>query len=200
MTDHTGRAGLEREELYAVAHEFDKLHSEISVPGTPSELPDLPTSSKHLAALTGLIKDLSDEVVFRVAEDDPGLDLGPVIYAYTSAASLAGQATENYTEAYVQLGFLRRYADATETKELRDARHAAFLIVQERTETVRGDLADAARGLRCSADRLDGTPPRILAALSRSARPTNSIYRLPPQAPAPGPTPLADTPAPRHAR
>ncbi|UYB40901.1 hypothetical protein SLV14_003578 [Streptomyces sp. Je 1-4] len=200
MTDHTGRVGLEKDELYAVAHEFDKLRTEISVPGTPRELPDLATASKHLATLTGLIKDLSDEVVFRVTENEPGLDLKPVIYAYTSAASLAGQATENYTEAYIQLGFLHRYADAPETKELRDARHAAFLIAQERTGTVRNDLTDAARGLRRSADRLDGTPPRTLAALSRSARPTNSIYRLPPQTPTPSTTRLAYTPAPRHAR
>ncbi|AJT68663.1 hypothetical protein T261_7061 [Streptomyces lydicus] len=200
MTDHTGRAGLEREELYAVAHEFDKLRAEISVPGTPRELPGLATASKHLATLTGLIKDLSNEVIFRVAEDDPGLDLGPVIDAYTSAAVPAGRAMENYTEAYAQLGFLHHYASAPETKELRDARHAAFLIAQERTERVCDDLTDAARGLRHSADRLDGTPPRALAALSRSARPANSIYRLPPQPPAPGPTRLAYNPATRHAR
>lgn len=50
MTDHTGRAGLER-----VAHEFDRLRTQISVRGTPRELPDLATASKHLATLTGLI-------------------------------------------------------------------------------------------------------------------------------------------------
>ncbi|MFF7702841.1 hypothetical protein [Streptomyces lydicus] len=55
MTDHTGRAGLEREGLYAVAHEFDRLRTQISVRGTPRELPDLATASKHLATLTGLI-------------------------------------------------------------------------------------------------------------------------------------------------
>ncbi|MFH8684224.1 hypothetical protein [Streptomyces lydicus] len=67
---------------------------------------------------------------------------------------------------------------------------------------VRDDLKEAANTLRGSADRIDGTPPRVLAALSRSARPTNSIYRIPPEpnAPAPTPTRLTDTPAPRHAR
>lgn len=51
MTDHTGRAGLEREELYAIAHEFDELRTDISVPGAPSGLPNLTTASKQLATL-----------------------------------------------------------------------------------------------------------------------------------------------------
>ncbi|MFI2369863.1 hypothetical protein [Streptomyces sp. NPDC018833] len=200
MTDHTGRAGLEKDELYAVAREFDQLRAQISVPQVPSDLLDLVTASQQLATLTGLVKELSDEVLFRAVDEDPGLDFGPVIDAYTSAAAPAGRAMENYTEAYAQFGFLRRFAEAPDSADLRDARAAAFRVVQERMELVRDDLQEVSETLRGAADRLDGTPPRVLAALSRSARPTNSIYRLPAEPPAPGPVRLAYTPAPRHGR
>ncbi|MFH8586012.1 hypothetical protein ACH4GP_16615 [Streptomyces celluloflavus] len=200
MTDHTGRAGLEREELYAIAHEFDELRTGISVPGAPSGLPNLTTASKQLAALAGLTKDLSEAVRYSADDDSPELDLGLVIDAYTSASVPAGRAMENYTQAYAQLGSLCRFAEAPATADRRDARLAAFCVFQERMIYVRDDLKEAANTLRGSADRIDGTPPRVLAALSRSARPTNSIYRIPPEpnAPAPTPTRLADTP--RHAR
>ncbi|WP_051877413.1 hypothetical protein [Streptomyces natalensis] len=202
MTDHTGRAGLEREGLYAIAHEFDELRTEISVPGAPSGLPNLTTASKQLATLAGLTKDLSEAVRYSTQDDSPQLVLGLVIDAYTSASVPAGRAVENYTRAYAQLGFLRRFAEAQATADLRDARLAAFCVFQERMIYVRDDLKEAANTLRGSADRMDGAPPRILAALSRSARPMISIYRIPPElnAPAPTPTPVADTPASRHAR
>ncbi|MFE6364124.1 hypothetical protein ACFVP3_29540 [Streptomyces sp. NPDC057806] len=200
MTDHTGRAGLEKDELYAVAREFDQLRVQITIPQAASDLLDLVSASRQLTTLTGLVKDLSDEVLFRAVDEDPGLDLGPVIAAYTSAAVPAGRAVENYTEAYAQFGFLRRFAEAPDSADLRDARAAAFRVVQERMELVRDDLQEVSDTLRGAADRLDGTPPRVLAALSRSARPTNSIYRLPAEPPAPGPVRLAYTPAPRHGR
>ncbi|MFE0256899.1 hypothetical protein [Streptomyces sp. NPDC059010] len=200
MTDHTGRASAEQGELYAVALEFDELRVQITIPQDPSGLLNLATASKQLTTLTGLIKDLSDEVLFRAVDEDPGLDFGPVIYAYTSAAVPAGRAMENYTEAYAQFGFLRRFAEASDSADLRDARAAAFRVVQERMELVRDDLREVSGILRGAADRIDGTPPRALAALSRSARPTNSIYRLPAEPPTPGPVRLAYTPAPRHGR
>lgn len=200
MKDHTGRAALEQGELYAAASEFDEFRSQITIPGAPSGLPDLVTASKQLAMLTGLVKDLSDEVLFRAVDDDPGLDFGPTIYAYTAAAVPAGRAMENYTAAYAQFGFLRRFTDAPDSGDLRDGREAAFRVVQERMVYVRDNLKEVSNTLRGSADRLDGTPPRILAALSRSARPTNSIYRPPTESHAPGPTRLAHTPVPRHGR
>ncbi|MGW2702374.1 hypothetical protein [Streptomyces sp. NPDC001340] len=200
MTDHTGRAGLEKDELYAVAREFDQLRVQITIPQAWSDLLDLDTASRQLTTLTGLVKDLSDEVLFRAVDEDPGLDFGPVIDAYTSAAVPAGRAMENYTEAYAQFGFLRRFASAPDSADLRDARAAAFRVVQERMELVRDDLQEVSDTLRGAADRLYGTPPRMLAALSRSARPTNSIYRLPTEPPAPGPVRLAYTAAPRYGR
>ncbi|WP_435220714.1 hypothetical protein [Streptomyces sp. Tue6028] len=200
MTDHTGRAALERMDLYVTAREFLELRAQITVPQSPSGPLDLVTASKQLATLTGLVKDLSDEVLFRAVGENPGLGFGPVIDTYTSAAVPAGRAIENYTEAYAQFGFLRRFAEAPDSADLRDARHAAFRVVQERMELVRSDLQEASDTLRNAADRLDGRPPRALAALSRSARPTNSIYRLSAEPPAPGPIRLAYTPAPRHGR
>jgi hypothetical protein len=200
MTDHTGRAGLEKDELYAVASEFEQLRSEIVRSYTQSSLPDLVTASRHLNALTGLVKDLSDEVLFRATDNDPGLDFGPVIAAYAGASAPAGRAVNNYTEAFEQLGFLRRYAEAPSTPEFRDARQSAFAVAQDRLDLAVDSLQETFLALRRDADHIDGTPPRVLAALSRSARPGNSIYRVPAEPPATGPTRLAYMPASRHAR
>ncbi|KOG29490.1 hypothetical protein ADK35_02000 [Streptomyces viridochromogenes] len=200
MTDHTGRAGLEKDELYALALEFEHLRTEVVRSYTHSTLPDLATASHHLGALTGLVKDLSDEVLFRATDQDPGLDFGLVIAAYTSASAPAGRAMNNYTEAFEQLGFLRRYAEDPASANLRDARQSAFDVTQDRLDLTVDSLQETFVELRRAADRIDGTPPRVLAALSRSARPTNSIYRLPVEPPAPGPVRLAYTPAPRHGR
>ncbi|WP_405852461.1 hypothetical protein OG361_07005 [Streptomyces sp. NBC_00090] len=200
MTDHTGRAGLEKDELYAVAREFELLRSRIVPSYTQSSLPDLVTASHHLGALTGLVKDLSDEVLFRATNSDPGLDFGPVNAAYTSAVAPAGRAMTKYTEAFEQLGFLRRYAEAPASADLRDARRAAFDVVQDRLDLTVDSLQESFLTLRRGADRIDGTPPRVLAALSRSARPTNSIYRVPAESPSASPIRLAHTPVPRHAR
>ncbi|MCI3270616.1 hypothetical protein [Streptomyces cylindrosporus] len=200
MTDHVGRAGLEKDELYALALEFEQLRTAVVRSYTHSSLPDLATASQHLGALTGLVKDLSDEVLFHATDNDPGLDLGPVIAGYTSASAPAGRAMNNYTEAFEQLGFLRRYAKATASADLSDARGAAFAVAQDQLDLTVDSLKEAFVTLRRAADRIDGTPPRVLAALSRSARPTNSIYRLPVEPPAPSPVRLAYTPAPRHGR
>ncbi|WP_236241748.1 hypothetical protein [Streptomyces sp. CC228A] len=200
MTDHTGRAGLEKDELYAVAREFEPARHEIVGSYTTNSLPDLVTASHHLTALTGLVKDLSDEVLFRATDNDPGLDFGPVIAAYTSASTPAGRAVNNYTEAFEQLGFLRRYAEAPPSADLRDARQAAFGVAQDRLDLTVDSLQETVVALRHAADRIDGTPPRVLAALSRSARPANSIYRVPATRPAAEPTRLAYMPVSRHAR
>ncbi|MEC4018279.1 hypothetical protein [Streptomyces sp. H27-D2] len=195
-----GRISHEAHELYAAAQEFDDLRDGIIVPDTPGDLPDLVTGSKQLAELSGLFKDLSDEVLFRAVAEDPGMDLGPVVYAYTSASVPAGRATEHFTEAYAQLGFLHQFAEARDTPDLRDAREAAFGVVQERLEIVRQELGEASSTLRGSADRLDSSPPYVAAALSRSARSANAVYRLPPKALATGPMQLAYNPSSRHAR
>ncbi|MGH4028723.1 hypothetical protein ACQB60_07280 [Actinomycetota bacterium Odt1-20B] len=201
MTDHTGRASLEQHELYAVAREFEKLRGEITLSYTPDSLPDLVTSCTHLATLTGLVKDLSIEVLTRTVDTDPGIDLGRVIYGYATASVPAGRAMSAYTEAFEQLGFLRRYTNAPDSPDLNDARQAASRVVQDRLDHVVKELRETTDSLRGSADLIDGTPPRILAALSRSARPRNSIYRLPEEPATPAQTPgrLAYTPAPRHA-
>ncbi|MEU9481189.1 hypothetical protein [Streptomyces sp. NPDC048191] len=200
MTDHTGRASLEKAKLYAVAREFEQLRSEIVRTYRQRSLPDLVTASHHLGALTGLVKDLSDEVLFRAIDTDPGLDFGPVIAAYTSASAPAGCAMNTYTEAFEQLGFLRKYAEALTSADLRDARQAAFDVVQDRLDLTVDSLQETVVVLRCAADRIDGTPPRVLAALSRSARPANSIYRVPAKLPVAEPIRLAYMPASHYAR
>lgn len=200
MTNYTGHAGLEKDELYAVAREFEQLHSEIVRSYTQRSLPDLVTASHHLAALAGLVKDLSDEVLFRAIDTDPGLDFGPVIAAYTSASAPAGRAMNNYTEAFEQLGFSRRYAEAPSSPNMRDARQSAFDVAQDRLDLTVDSLQETFLTLRRDADHIDSTPPRVLAALSRSARPANSIYRVPAEPPATGPVRLAYMPTSRHAR
>ncbi|MEU9987879.1 hypothetical protein AB0E10_13970 [Streptomyces sp. NPDC048045] len=202
MNDHTGRAALEQVQLYFTAQEFDRLRTGISVPTALGEVPDIVTAAQRLATLADLVKNLSDEVLFRALDGDPGLNLAPVISTFTAAAVPAGRAAENYTHALNQISFLNQFAHAPASGDLRDARQAAFHVIQERLESVHVNLQEVVDTLRSEADRLDGTPPRVLAALSRSARPTNSIYPLPPEAEtrAQAPIRLAYTPAPRHAR
>ncbi|MGW5200801.1 hypothetical protein [Streptomyces spiralis] len=183
-----------------MAREFEQAGRAIAGSYTTTSLPDLVTASRHLAALTGLVRDLSDEVLVRTTDNDPGLDFGPVIAAYTSASAPAGCAVNNYTEAFEQLGFLHRYAEAPATADLRDARQAAFDVVQGRLDLTVDSLQETFVTLRQAADRIDGTPPRVLAALSRSARPANSIYRVPAKLPAAEPSRLAYMPVARHAR
>ncbi|MCF3172602.1 hypothetical protein IPZ61_04630 [Streptomyces sioyaensis] len=89
MTNHTGRAALEHSGLHAIAEDFDGLHADIGVPAAPRDLPDVATASMHLATLTRLVEDLSDEVLFRAVDDDPELDLRLVVHGYTSAAAPA---------------------------------------------------------------------------------------------------------------
>ncbi|MCM1967975.1 hypothetical protein [Streptomyces sp. G1] len=201
MTHHTGRASQEAYGLYTVAHEFEQFQQAVAIPSVWADLPDLVHTSNQLQHLSALIADVSGEVLFRAVDDSPDLDLGPVIYAYTSALVPAGRAMASLTESAEQVGFLHRFAEAPSgTPGLKDARETAFHVVQERLEAVREDLGEVSRSLRGSADRLDGTPPRTLAALSRSARPMNSVYRVPAERPASAPTRLAYTPAPRHGR
>lgn len=202
MKDHTGRAAVEQGQLYLAAQEFDRLRADISVPTTPGDLPDIVTAAQRLASLTDLVKNLSDEILFRARDGDPGLNLAPVISAFTAAAVPAGRAVEHYTEALHQVSFLNQFADAPRSGDLRDARQAAFHVIQERLEYVRDNLQEVVGTLRGESDRLDGTPPRIMAALSRSAHPANLVYRLPPDGDAARQTPirLAYTPAPLHAR
>ncbi|MEV3853156.1 hypothetical protein AB0J38_02395 [Streptomyces sp. NPDC050095] len=200
MNDHTGLAGLEKDELYAMAREFDGLRAEILGSYTSRSLPDLTSAAQHLTTLTNLVKDVSDAVLFRAADTDPGLDFGPVILAYTSAADTAGHALASYTEAFAQLGFLRRYKEYRPNPDLQDARRAAFAVTQDGLDNTVGNLQETADSLRRSSDRIDGTPPRVLAALSRSSSPANSIYRVPAMAPAAPAMRLAYTPEPRHVR
>ncbi|MEV1026653.1 hypothetical protein [Streptomyces sp. NPDC050264] len=200
MTDHTGLAGLEKDELYAMAREFEGLRAEILGSYTSRSLPDLTSASHHLTTLTSLVKDVSDAVLFRAADTDPGLDFGPVILAYTSAADPAGHALASYTEAFAQLGFLRRYEEGRPTPDLQDARRAAFAVSQDGLDNAVGKLEETVDSLRRSSDRIDGTPPRVLAALSRSSLPANSIYRVTAKAAASSPIRLAFAPEPRHAR
>jgi hypothetical protein len=200
MTNHTSRAGLERNELYAVAREFEEVRHAIVGSYTTNSLPDLVTASHHLSALTGLVKDVSDQVLFRADDNDPGLDFGPVIAAYTSASAPAGRAVTNYTEAFEQLGFLHKYGEAPATADLRDARQAAFDVTRDRLDLTVDSLQEAFVTLRHAADRIDGTPPRILVALSRPARRENSNYRVPAKLPATEPIRLAYMPVSRHVR
>ncbi|MFF2025062.1 hypothetical protein ACFVW2_25050 [Streptomyces sp. NPDC058171] len=46
----------------------------------------------------------------------------------------AGQALGNFTEAYHQLGFLRRHAEARGDRNPDDARENAFRVIQERLQ------------------------------------------------------------------
>ncbi|CAM5643449.1 hypothetical protein SAVIM338S_06331 [Streptomyces avidinii] len=201
MTERAVHPPGESSALHATARAFEELRDIVEVPSSRAEIPDLFVATDQLQRLSALITDVSDEVLFRIATNTAEPDPGPVILAYTSALVPAGRAMEGLVASTEQLGFLRRFAHAIPgAPELEEGREAAFLVVQDRLETVRSELGDAARGLHCFADRLDGTPPRTVAALSRSARTTDTAARTTLQHRSAAPTRLAYTPAPRHGR
>lgn len=196
----TTRISVEVSGLHAAADECDDLHDWIVVPDAPADLPDLVTASRQLAALGGLLNDVSDEVLLRVTDDDPGIDLRPVIHTYASVSETVGQAMKNFTAAYAQLGFLHRFANAQDSPDLRDAREVAFHIARDRLDNTRRLLADTGTQLRRSAGQLVGGPHRIQAALSRSARSSEATNGTVQPAADRQPTRLAYTPSPRYVR
>ncbi|MGW6840257.1 hypothetical protein [Streptomyces sp. NPDC054958] len=201
MTEQAVHPPDETFALHATARAFEELRDTVKVPSSRQEIPDLLVAADQLQHLSALIADVSDEVLFRAATDTTEPDPGPVILAYTSALVPAGRAMEGLTASAEQLGFLRRFAHVLPgTPELEEGREAALLVVQDRLETARAELGDAAQGLHCAADRLGGAPPRSVAALSRSARITDATALTSPEPRSTAPTRLAYTPAPRHGR
>ncbi|ATZ23061.1 hypothetical protein SLAV_05780 [Streptomyces lavendulae subsp. lavendulae] len=187
--------------LHATGRAFEEVRDIVEVPSSRQEIPDLFVAADQLQRLSALIADVSDEVLFRVATDTAEPDPGPVILAYTSALVPAGRAMEALTASAEQLGFLRRFAHVLPgAPELEEGREAAFLVVQDRLETARVELGDAAQGLYGAAARLGGAPPRSVAALSRSARITDATAFTSPAHRSTPPARLAYTPAPRHGR
>lgn len=190
---------LEAQFLRARAAAVTKIRDSIRVPCTVAELPSLITASNQLRALAGVVLDQSHEVLVRAAEPAAGTDLRPFISAHASAAADTGRAVENFTEAYAQLAFLHRYAEARDTPDLRDARQAAFQVVQERLAIAREDLLEASRRLEVAVERITHPVPRAAAARSRTTRPA------PEQAASDSPLTqsprrLSSTSAPRHGR
>ncbi|MFB7782230.1 hypothetical protein ACFC1D_05895 [Streptomyces vinaceus] len=201
MTERAVHPPDETFALHATARAFEELRDIVKVPSSRQEIPDLFVAADQLQRLSALIADVSDEVLFRVATDTAEPDPGPVILAYTSALVPAGRAMEGLTASAEQLGFLRRFAHVLPgAPELEEGRQAAFLVVQDRLETVRAELGDAAQGLHCAADRLGGAPPRSVAALSRSVLITDATALTAPELRSTAPARLAYTPAPRHGR
>ncbi|MFD9007600.1 hypothetical protein [Streptomyces sp. NPDC059552] len=201
MTERAVHLPDETFALHATARAFEELRDIVKVPSSRQEIPDLFVAADQLQRLSALIADVSDEVLFRVATDTAEPDPGPVILAYTSALVPAGRAMEGLTASAEQLGFLRRFAHVLPgAPELEEGRQAAFLVVQDRLETVRAELGDAAQELHCAADRLGGAPPRAVAALGRSALITNATTIAAPERGSTAPARLAYTPAPRHGR
>lgn len=195
MIRRTGRTATEETQLLLGAEEVFKLRHQIQIPSTPDDLPTLPAASTHLARLTGLVRTLSDEALFRHIEDRPAIDLAPVIDAYTDAAKDAGEAVANYSAAYAELGFRHRYAHAT-SPDFREAREASFAVIQDRCDWTRENLKDTSRTLLAAAERLINPPSRAHAARNRTTQPTRT------QAPTAAPTPPqpATPPAARRTR
>ncbi|GLF95553.1 hypothetical protein [Streptomyces yaizuensis] len=193
--DHTGRAAMERDELYALADEAEELGEEITVPVSLAGLPDLVTASQELTALNGLVNDLADHVMHRTALGSPGPERGMVVQGCTAAAEHAGQAVANFTRAYSHLGQLHHRAETLPAANT----NATFRLLRHHLETARENLDSVALELRTAADTIGRPLSQVSAALSRSTQP------LPPaRPPTPGhPGHLGLPPTPvgtRHAR
>ncbi|MGW1281749.1 hypothetical protein ACWD4V_32965 [Streptomyces tsukubensis] len=193
--DHTGRAVVERDELYALADEAEELGEEITVPGSLAGLPDLVTASQELTALNGLVNDLAGHVMHRTALGTPGPDRVAVVQGCTAAVEHAGQAVANYTRAYSQLGQLHHRAETLPAANT----NATFRLLRHHLELSRENLDSVALELRTAADTIGRPLPQVSAALSRSTEP------VPPARPEhrgiPGTWAFLPPPsAPRHAR
>ncbi|WP_194292326.1 hypothetical protein, partial [Streptomyces jumonjinensis] len=170
---HTGRAAMEKGELYALADEAEELGEEITVPGSLAGLPDLVTASQELTALNGLVNDLADHVMHRTALGNPGPERGTAVQGCTAAAEHAGQAVANFTRAYSQLGQLHHRAETLPASKT----SAAFHRLRYHLELARENLDSVALGLRNAADTIGRPPSQVGAALSRSTQPVPPVHR-----------------------
>lgn len=184
MTDPTERTQHEQAQLVLMAERMERLRTGITVPSSPTDQPDLIGSSKQLATLTGLVRDLSDEVLFRSIEIGPRSDRDPVVSAYTDAAGQAGEAVSHYTAAYSELGFHHRYRGRV-GPDLDDAREYSFASMQDSLKWARDRLGEGAKRLRAVAEDLDTTPPLARAARTRTTQQVIAHTHAPSGAPAP---------------
>ncbi|WP_159073476.1 hypothetical protein [Streptomyces sp. RTd22] len=185
MTGANARTEAEQSWLLLMAERTEQLRAGITVPSSPADQPDLARASKQLADVTGLVRDLSDEVLFRSVESRTRAILDQVISAYTDAAQQAGEAVASYSNAYALLNFQRRYRDRPDSPDLRDAREHGFAAIQDRLDWARDSLAEGAKRLRTVAEHLDSTPPRTRAARSRTTQRVTDHPHAPAAAPAP---------------
>ncbi|MGY1435407.1 hypothetical protein [Streptomyces reniochalinae] len=197
MTDPAERIETEQAQLLLMAERAERLRAGVTVPSSPTDQPDLAGASKQLASLTGLVRDLSDEVLFRSAEAGPRTDHDRVMSAYTDAAQQAGEAVANYSTAYAELGFQHRYRGQGAGPDLRDAREHSFACIQDRLDWTRDSLADGATRLRPVAEDLGGTPARTQASRCRTTQMISGPHA---QAVAPAPPHHARTRAPGRTR
>ncbi|MDJ1131999.1 DnaB-like helicase N-terminal domain-containing protein [Streptomyces iconiensis] len=109
VTAAAERTESEQAQLLLVAENMERLRADITVPSSPTDQPDLIGASRQLASLTGLVRHLSDEVLFRPVKTVSRPNLDRVMSAYTDAAGQAGESGGHYSVAYVELGFQHRY-------------------------------------------------------------------------------------------
>lgn len=201
MTDASQRNQSEQAQLVLVAEGMEQLRAGLTAAASPTDQPDLIGPSKQLTSLTGLVRDLSDEVLFRSVEAVPRADHGQVVSAYTDAAGHVGEAVSHYIAAYSELGYQHRYGGRV-GPDLNDARKYSFASLQDSHQWACDRLGDGAKRARAVAKDLGTTPPLARAAPTRTTQQVIAHTRAPASAPAPPHSAPAQgtrrTPRPRH--
>lgn len=185
--------------LHDLSQAFDSIREHLPIPGHPERAPTLEAASHQLDDFTVLLAELSDEVGTRSVEQPQSAEQRRTVGALTSAAASAGQAVQEFTGAYEQLGFHHRFAGSADTPDLRDAREAANRVIADRLDNTRSRLQDTSRILHKRADELiTGNTSRATAARVRtiSRPPPHTAHSANPHPPASPST----NPAPRPGR
>lgn len=182
--------------LYETALRFDTERKLLSFPEHHGRLPSLVDLSQRLSSLSGLLTEVSDEVLFRSTGSKTA---GPRLQAvglFTAAAVHVRQAIRLVTEAHQQLSALHTADIGPESAD----RGRIAAAVTDRLAEARLAVLTGGFLLHRAAEQHGALSPRVTAARNRSALPVpHHAARVPSPPPAqrPGPTAAA---VPRHGR
>lgn len=179
--------------LRVMATAFDALRDHLPSPDPPDRNPDLITISHLVSDFGRTVSDLSDEVLFRAANDNPSDAQQRAMRGFGATMPRAGRALDALATVYQELVFLHWAGHQAPNANLRDGQQDARRVIREQFCEAHDALCDAATGLRLTADRISSPTPRCQAAHIRSPQRAATAGTPPPALP---PAPAA-TPDPR---
>ncbi|MET7775041.1 hypothetical protein ABZU94_08515 [Streptomyces mirabilis] len=181
--------------LRATASAFDAQRGKLPVPGDPHRSPDAVAVARQISELGKLITGLSDEVLFRAADQDQAPHTARVITNFAAAVEPAGEAASALGAVAHQLAFLNQTESVRDQPDARDAREAAVRVMEDALVTADAALHDGANSLYSASATVSPPFVRLQAARSRSTTATSA-----PGPPPPGATTAVAAPSDRITR